>query len=96
MSRGRHLSNSRGGNGTDNLYSTGFDARWEIDIFGGNRRNVEAASADLQASELNLQNVWVTLASEIATNYIALRGYQQQLASGSKQLKGAGSNTRDS
>lgn len=87
VTRGRHLSNSRGGNGADNLYSTGFDARWEIDIFGGNRRNVEAASADLQASELNLQNVWVTLASEIATNYIALRGYQQQLLVAQNNLK---------
>jgi len=85
--RGRHMSNSRGGQGTENLYSTGFDAKWEIDIFGGNRRNVEAASADLQTSELNLENVWVTLASEIASSYIALRGYQQQLLVAQNNLK---------
>ena len=33
-----------------NTYDAGFDAGWELDIFGGIRRNIEAADADLQAS----------------------------------------------
>jgi outer membrane protein, multidrug efflux system len=62
-----------------NLYQAGFDASWELDIFGGVRRGVEAADADLLAAEENRNAVLVTLAAETAINYINLRGYQQQI-----------------
>ncbi|MBM4104201.1 MAG: efflux transporter outer membrane subunit [Planctomycetes bacterium] len=62
-----------------NLYKTGLDASWEMDIFGGQRRDIEAATADVQAAVEDLRDVWVTLAAEIAVNYIELRGFQQEI-----------------
>lgn len=62
-----------------NLFQFGFDASWELDIFGGNRRAVEAAEADIAATEENLRDVQVTLLSEVALNYVQLRGYQRRL-----------------
>jgi len=62
------------------LYNIGFDATWELDIFGGVRRSIEAASADLGATEANRQDVQVTLIAEVARNYFELRGAQHQLS----------------
>ena len=61
------------------LYKAGLDATWELDIFGGQRRQIEAAQADVQAAVEDLRDVWVTLTAEIALNYIELRGYQQEI-----------------
>jgi outer membrane protein, multidrug efflux system len=60
-------------------YQLGFDASWEIDIFGGSRRALEAANAGLQAVEDNRRDVQVSLVAEVARNYTTLRGAQQQL-----------------
>lgn len=62
------------------LYQAGFDAGWEIDLFGGVRRATEAAEARLAAAEENRRDVLVTLLAEVATNYLALRGNQRRLA----------------
>ncbi|MEW6131929.1 MAG: efflux transporter outer membrane subunit [Pseudomonadota bacterium] len=62
-----------------NVYGAGFDASWEIDVFGGTRRSIEAAEADLQSSEAGLHDVQVSLAAEIALNYVELRAYQLRL-----------------
>jgi multidrug efflux system outer membrane protein len=67
-----------GANG--NLWQTGFDASWEIDVFGGKRRTVEAADASYQATVADLGDVKLTLLAEIGRNYIELRGAQRQLA----------------
>lgn len=61
-------------------YQAGFDASWEIDLFGGIRRSVEAARADLGASEASLHDAQVSLFAEVARNYFELRGTQQRLA----------------
>jgi outer membrane protein TolC len=50
-------------------YSAGFDAGWEVDIFGGIRRAVEAANADLEAEKASLQDVLVNLTAEVAVTY---------------------------
>ncbi len=69
------------GTGQENeLYTAGFDASWEIDIFGGVRRSVEAAKADLQASVENLRDVLVTLLAEVALNYVEVRSLQTRLS----------------
>ena len=60
-------------------YSAGFDAGWEVDIFGGIRRSVEAADADLEAEKASLQDVLVTLTAEVAVNYVEMRTYQTRL-----------------
>lgn len=64
--------------GSDN-YRVGLDASWEIDVFGGIARSVEAAEADIQALEENRRDVLVALAGEVARNYIDLRGFQQRI-----------------
>ncbi len=65
---------------TNQLYAAGFDAGWEMDIFGGVRRSVEAAQANLQANEEDLRDVLVSLLGEVALNYIELRTFQARLA----------------
>ena len=62
-----------------NLFQAGFDASWEIDIFGGRRREVQAASARAQSSIENYRDVMVSVIAEIARNYVELRGAQRQL-----------------
>ena len=65
---------------TSKLYSAGFDAGWEIDIFGGKRRALEAAEADLQSSAASLDATRVSLAAEVARNYVDVRAFQVRLA----------------
>jgi len=60
--------------------SLGFDAAWELDLFGHVRRSVEAARADLGVEEANLRDVEVTVAAEVARNYFELRGTQRRLS----------------
>jgi NodT family efflux transporter outer membrane factor (OMF) lipoprotein len=64
--------------GTTNLYQAGFDAGWEIDVFGGTRRAIEAAQDTLEAQVDARRNATVTLLSEVARNYIILRGVQNE------------------
>jgi len=61
------------------LYNGGFDAAWELDIFGGVRRSVEAADGDLQASQWDLRDVMVSLLAEVALNYVEVRTFQNRL-----------------
>ena len=63
-----------------NLYNVGLLATWEIDLFGGTRRQIAAARANLQASEADLQDAQVTLTREVATAYVNLRDTQNRLA----------------
>lgn len=80
---GKHEYPPLGGFGVPlsyNLYNAGFDAAWELDIFGGTRRTVEAANADLVAAEYGRRDVLVSLLAEVARNYIGARSYQQRLA----------------
>jgi NodT family efflux transporter outer membrane factor (OMF) lipoprotein len=61
------------------LYTAGFDALWEIDLFGGVRRSVEAATADLEASQAEFNGVLVSLLAETALNYVEMRTLQQRI-----------------
>ncbi|MFA6561145.1 MAG: multidrug efflux RND transporter permease subunit [Verrucomicrobiia bacterium] len=62
------------------LYNGGFDATWELDIFGRVRRSVEAATAEVSLAEATRRDVLVTLTAELARNYFELRGTQHQLS----------------
>jgi NodT family efflux transporter outer membrane factor (OMF) lipoprotein len=62
-----------------NLYDANFDAAWELDVFGGTRRAVQAASAQIEAAEYGQRDVLVSLLAEVARNYISARAYQQRL-----------------
>ena len=61
------------------LYTVGADATWEVDLFGRVRRSIEASSADLAAAEADRRGVMVSLAAEVAGNYLELRGAQKEL-----------------
>ena len=68
-----------GSGATRDSYSAGFDASWEPDVFGGLRRGEEAAQADLEVSAASLRDAQVSLAAEVALNYVELRLYQAGL-----------------
>jgi multidrug efflux system outer membrane protein len=73
--------------GLRNLWQAGLDASWEIDIFGGTRRGIEAATADLKAAVEDRRDVLVTLVGDVGNNYISLRGLQKQIAIAQDNLK---------
>lgn len=62
-----------------NNYTAGFDASWELDVFGGIRRDIESADASIDAAVEDRRDVLVTLLSEVAVDYIQLRGFQHQI-----------------
>jgi multidrug efflux system outer membrane protein len=76
----RSRSSKETGTGkTSDLYAASFDAGWELDIFGDVRRSVEAAEADLKASQEDLRDVLVSLLAEMALNYVEVRTFQARL-----------------
>ena len=62
------------------IYQAGFDAAWELDVFGGTRRAVQAADAEIAAAEFDRRDVLVSLYGEVARNYVEARGFQRRLA----------------
>jgi NodT family efflux transporter outer membrane factor (OMF) lipoprotein len=79
----RSRAPSTGGHGRDSgrdLFTAGLDATWELDVFGGVRRGVEAANADYRAAVNDRRDLLITLVSEVALNYTDLRAFQRALA----------------
>ena len=68
-------------------YQAGFDAGWEIDLFGRVRRGVEAAGAEAGAAQADLRDAQVTVAAEVARNYLELRGAQARLKVANRNLE---------
>lgn len=62
-----------------NIAASGFNASWEIDFWGRYRRMVESADANLAGSIEDYGNTLVMLLSEVATNYVQLRTFEQRL-----------------
>ncbi len=62
-----------------NLYDTGFDASWELDIFGGNRRAIEAADARIGSAQASYHDVMLSTLAEVARNYYEARGLQKRI-----------------
>jgi NodT family efflux transporter outer membrane factor (OMF) lipoprotein len=67
------------GSRTQNVFDVGFDAGWELDLFGGVRSDVEAATAQVQALDEGRRDVLVTLLADVARSYAELRGIQRQI-----------------
>jgi outer membrane protein, multidrug efflux system len=67
-------------------YTVGFDATWELDLFGHVRRSVEAARSDLGAEQALLNDAQITVAAEVARNYFSLRSTQQQIDVANRNL----------
>ncbi|HSU67919.1 MAG TPA: efflux transporter outer membrane subunit [Tepidisphaeraceae bacterium] len=72
-------SYSRSRGNPRDFFRAGFDAAWELDVFGGVRRGVEASNDTLQATIEDRRDVLVTLLGEVATDYISFRGFQQEI-----------------
>lgn len=70
----------------DNLYDAGFDASYEIDIFGKNRSNLSAAEAQLYAAEQAYHDTSLTLIADIVRTYIEYRSAQKQTDIARKNL----------
>ena len=71
----------------NDVYQAGFDASWEIDVFGGKRRAKEAAGAQVSASEFGRRDALITLLGDVARNYVELRGYQGRLAIANENIE---------
>jgi NodT family efflux transporter outer membrane factor (OMF) lipoprotein len=82
-----NLVGDGGGRDELNAYNLGFDAAWEIDLFGGQRRKVEAATARAEASEASAADAVVTLSAEIARAYVGLRARQAMHKLQSRQVE---------
>jgi NodT family efflux transporter outer membrane factor (OMF) lipoprotein len=70
------------GSGTfpdQDIWDGGFDASWELDLFGRVRRNVQAQGAFVAVTQEDLRDVQVSLTAELARSYFDLRGAQEQL-----------------
>lgn len=80
---GQSFQQDLGGTSFDNssdFYNVGFDASWEIDVFGRVRRSIEAADADVVSAAEQRRDVLVSLLAEVARNYVELRSLQERLA----------------
>ncbi|MFN3676950.1 MAG: efflux transporter outer membrane subunit [Sphingomonas pseudosanguinis] len=76
---GGAASDGNSGGQSLDFFNLGFDASWEIDLFGGRRRTVEAARANAAAAEANVADAQVSLSADVAQAYIGLRDAQQRL-----------------
>jgi len=63
-----------------NDFKTGFDATWEIDVFGYRRWQVEAAKDRIQATQENRRNTIITVIADVARSYVELREAQNRMA----------------
>lgn len=82
-----NIAGNGGGRDEINAYNLGFDASWEIDLFGGTRRKIEAASARAEAAEAGAADARVTLSAEIARAYVGLRARQAMLGLQQRQVE---------
>lgn len=71
----------------NNVYQAGFDASWELDVFGGKRRATEAAHAEVEADEYGRRATLMTLLGDVARNYLEVRGDQRRLSIARENIK---------
>ena len=72
---------------TSSYYDVGFDATWELDLFGRIRRENESAKDQLQGAEASLHDAQVSVIAEVARTYFELRGTQYELAVARKNVE---------
>ncbi|AEH87701.1 efflux transporter outer membrane subunit [Mesorhizobium opportunistum] len=80
VTRNKSADTTTGSNATYTEYQAGFDASWELDLFGANRRGLEAARYGVDASEQELRSTLLTLVGDVASTYTQARGYQARIA----------------
>jgi len=72
-------SDNAGVPGDGDHYQAGFDARWELDLFGRRRRSVEAAQAAFEGSCATFEHLWVVVAAETARSYVQYQEFQRRI-----------------
>ena len=80
------VNGSGPGSGSFRSYRGSLSATWELDVFGGNRRNLESADARLAAAAADLDGTRLSLAAEVALTYCQLRSIQDQIGVASRNL----------
>lgn len=80
LSSGNSMFGNTGRSRNSEVYDAGFDASWELDLWGRVRRTNWAARADVESAEAARHGVMVSVAAEVAAAYLDLRGLQNQLA----------------
>jgi len=70
-----------------NNFQGGLAASWELDVFGGIRRGVQAATSDAAAADENRRDVLVILLGDVGRAYAQLRGFQKRLEIANKNIK---------
>jgi len=73
-------SSKTGSQDATSNYQANFDASWEPDIFGGTRRSLEASTASLESTVASFHDTQVSLAAELALNYVDVRSLQARIA----------------
>jgi NodT family efflux transporter outer membrane factor (OMF) lipoprotein len=73
--------------GSPNTLGAGAGALWNLDVFGGTRRRIEADNAAIEAAFENVYGAQVALVSEVAIDYLQVRGAQDQIAIAQNNLK---------
>ncbi len=68
------------------LYQYGFDASWELDLWGRVRRNVEGAASSLDAAADAQRDTLLTALAEMARDYVQLRGVQRNIETTQRNL----------
>jgi len=80
VTRNKSAETTSGTNSIYSEYQAGFDASWELDLFGANRRGVEAARYGVDAAQEELRSTLLTLVGDVASYYTQARGYQARIA----------------
>ncbi len=83
----QRASDRKGNAANGGLFGVGFDAGWEVDVFGRVKRSIELAEANLDAAGESLRDILVSLLAEVALNYVEVRQYQNQLEIAQRNLE---------
>ena len=78
----------QGSNPTYSTYAAGFDAFWEVDLFGRVNNRIKSAYANSNLALADMHGVYVSIFAEVANNYMELRGTQYLLDIAKRNLKG--------
>lgn len=81
-----HSGGSGPSSGHSRSYHGGLGASWEVDLFGGNRRNLESAGARVAAATADLDATRLSMASEVALTYCQLRSVQDLISVARRNL----------
>ncbi len=71
----------------DDYYQTGLDVVWELDLFGGQRRRIESAEANMKSALYSVQNTMISLTAEVARLYVQVRTLQELVAQTEENIR---------